>query len=94
MFDVGCLMMTQHSSVSAENGSDLGRKNLFRLFHLFNGTVFTPLFPFCSYFFPSAESYGSLETIITVSDMCFSDIEPLGLLYVRSPICFNLVESV
>lgn len=29
VFAVGCLMMTQHLSVSVENGPDLGWKNLF-----------------------------------------------------------------
>lgn len=40
IFDVGCLTMTQHFSVSVENGPDLGWKNLFWLFHLFSGTFF------------------------------------------------------
>lgn len=70
VFDVGCLLMTQHLSVSLENGPDLGWKNLFRLRHLFNGTFLFPFSLFLFFFFFSAPGCRAIE-IYLLRDMTY-----------------------
>lgn len=68
--------MTQHLSVSAENGPDLGWKNLFRPFHLFNGTFF-PLFLL---FFFLLKAVDPWRLVLIVSDMMYHTLK--NMLYV------------
>lgn len=76
MFDVGCLMMTQHLSPSVENGPDLGWKNLFWLFHLFfpfsffSKGFFFPFFFFILFFLP-LKAVDPWRLVVIASDMMY-----------------------
>lgn len=83
MFDVGCLTMTQHLSLSVENGPDLGWKNLFRLFHLFFFFFFLNgiFFPF-AFFSPflRLKAVDPWRLAVIASDMTtFKEIFYIGL---------------
>lgn len=83
IFDVGCLMMTQHFSVSVENGPDLGWKNLFWLFHLFMVLFFSPRSSFLFIFtffilFSAFESCGSWRLVI-FSDTTYRHLKYISL---------------
>lgn len=64
--------MTQLSSVSAENGPDLGWKNLFWLFHLLGDTFFKSLL-----FLLPSKAADQRRLVITVSDMMFPALRDL-----------------
>lgn len=97
--------MTQHLSVSAENGDDLGWKNLFRLFHLFSGTFYFLFLISPLSFFLVLKATDPWRLVFIVGDIlyhalrytmfvCEKQIESFSHIQAIIASCFALVQFI
>lgn len=93
--------------MSAENGDDLGWKNLFRLFHLFSGTFFfkSPPLSFLKRFLLVLKATDPWRLVLIVGDIlyhalrytmfvCEKQIESFSHIQAIIASCFALVQFI